>query len=297
MTEKEKTTEKRTRRPSAGKTSDAKTTREQLSRDEVRKQQSELRKKRYRRKKIIGYCVAVAAVVAVGIVLSLTVFFKIETVAVTGDEIYNSETIIDASQIKTGDNMFLFDKDDAAKNIESTLPYIEKAEIKRGITGVITINITAAKATLAIDMGDSYTLLSSSCKVLEDGVMVINDDITVISASTVLSAAPGQFVSFENEADIDCIVSVQKIIEKYELKDINAINASDSSNVKLTYARRIELKIGAASEFESKIDFIKATLAKHDTDEPSFYGSIDFGIENKAYIKPADESTTAAAVA
>ena len=57
---------------------------------------------------------------------------------------------------------------------------------------------------------------------------------------------------------------------------------------------RINLEVGMVSTLEQKIDFIKATLDKLNSDEPGFEGSIDFTVENKAFVNEKTEQTTTA---
>ena len=66
-----------------------------------------VRKKRRRRKQNLSlYYTAIFFLVAVvGIILSLTVFFNVKEVIVTGNSIYTNNDIILASGIKTGDNL------------------------------------------------------------------------------------------------------------------------------------------------------------------------------------------------
>lgn len=156
-------------------------------------------------KKLIALILGIIIIIAVAVTLSLTVFFRIDNVAVTGDEIYNNEDVIAASQINIGDNMFMTSKKKTASGIECTLPYVESAEIKRNLSGTITIKITAATAKLAIDNGDSFTLVSDKGKVLEDGLMTIGDGIIIIDSSPVISAVPGETVEFQDNDDLGII--------------------------------------------------------------------------------------------
>lgn len=264
-----------------------------MSRDEQRRARVLKAKKRRRRNRIIAYSLIVLVIAATGIALSLTVFFHIETIAVSGDEIYNNEQIIEASQIQIGDNMFLTRKKETAELIEKTLPYIEQAEIKRNISGTITISVTAAKPKMAIDYGDSFTLVSDKGKVLEDGLMTINDGIAVINASAVIAAVPGEMLAFENAEDLTVITGVISSLEATGITGVSSVDVTDHSNIKLVYAERITLELGMVGSIADKMDFIKATMDKINTDTPAFEGTIDFTIDKKAYLKPrASETTT-----
>lgn len=257
---------------------------EPLSRDELRSLRNYERRKKHRRNQLILYAIAIVVVIIAAVVLSLTVFFKISDIAIAGDEIYSKSEIVSASHLKKGDNMFTFSKTDVASDIERTLPYVESVEIKRSPTGKITFNIVAAKATLAIDLGDSYILLSDNCKVLEDDAQAINEDATLIKSSEIKTAKTGDFAEFENENDAQTISKIANFITENGIQNITEIDVTDYTDLKLGYSQRITLKIGSLASLEKKVEFIKATLEKIDADEPYFSGVIDFTIENKAFI-------------
>ena len=268
---------------------------EPLSRDELRQKKYNERRRKRRRNRMIGYGVAIVLLVIAEVVLSITVFFKIGSIVVTGDEVYNSETIIEASQLNIGDNMFMFSKKDVSSLVEEELPYIEQLAIKRSPTGKLTFIVTAAKTVMAIDNGDSYVLLSHNCKVLEDAAEAIDEGVAIIGTSTVVSTVPGTRAEFENSSDSDTLTRLEDILIANSVSKITQIDITDYTNIKLKYDMRVTLKIGTVSSFEEKLDFINATLEKLDKDEPNFTGTVDFTIENKAFINfGEDEMTTAA---
>ena len=133
-----------------------------MSRDELRSKRNLERRKKRRKNKIIGYTVVIILIIAAAIALSLTVFFKIQSINVTGDDIYNAETIVAASGLNVGENMFKSSKKDISNKLETSLPYIESVHVKRSPTGNVTLAITAAKAELAIDCGEGYILLNKN---------------------------------------------------------------------------------------------------------------------------------------
>ena len=248
--------------------------------------------KKRRIKKLIALILGIIIIIAVAVTLSLTVFFRIDNVAVTGDEIYNNEDVIAASQINIGDNMFMTSKKKTASGIECTLPYVESAEIKRNLSGTITIKITAATAKLAIDNGDSFTLVSDKGKVLEDGLMTIGDGIIIIDSSPVISAVPGETVEFQDNDDLGIIKNVLTLLESNELSGITSIDVSNHSNIKMVYKERVTVLLGLSSSVNDKMDFVKAALTRLDSDNPDFTGSIDFTIDKKAYLSPQREDNT-----
>ena len=265
-----------------------------MSRDELRSKRNLERRKKRRRNKIIGYTVVIILIIAAAIALSLTVFFKIQSINVTGDDIYNAETIVAASGLSVGENMFKSSKKDISNKLETSLPYIESVHVKRSPTGNVTLVITAAKAELAIDCGEGYILMNKNGKVLEDGVVSINEDVATVTASTIVTATPGDIIVFENEQDTQTLKDIKSIIDSKQIEKITDINITQNSSIVLTYDMRITLEVGMMSTLEQKMDFVKATLDKLNSDEPNFEGSIDFTVENKAFVNEKTEQTTTA---
>lgn len=64
-------------------------------------------------------------VICAAVVMALTLFFRVDTIEVTGTERYTEKDVIEASGIQLGDNLFLLNKYEAARSIAEQLPYID----------------------------------------------------------------------------------------------------------------------------------------------------------------------------
>ena len=285
------------KRSSQRRTADRRTDypRQSYSRDEIRSMKTKAREKKRRPKRLILYSLGIIALIAVAIIISVSVFFKIGSFAVTGDEIYSHEEIIAATELKTGDNLFTFSKENISAKVEKALPYVESLGIKRSLTGKVTLNVKAASAALAIDNGDEYVILNSSCKVLEEHAQAIDEKVAVISTSPVVSYESGSVVEFEDPENITVLNGICKILSENGIDRISGIDVTDRLNNKLQFDNRIKLKIGSLSSFRENAAFIKATLDRLSTEDPSFEGVIDFTIQNKAFVNETDDEETTAA--
>ena len=67
--------------------------------------------------KLLSVLVICGAVVA-----ALTLFFRVDRIVVSGTVRYSADDVIDASGIHIGDNLYLLNKYDAARNIADALP-------------------------------------------------------------------------------------------------------------------------------------------------------------------------------
>ena len=115
-----------------------------------------------------GYLgIAAFAAVVIFLILSTTVFFKIDTITVKGSSIYTAEEICAASGIKSGNNLIRTNMSKAAANIENTLIYIETAELKRSFPSGVVITVSPCREAISAEYEDGFCLLSEKGKVLK----------------------------------------------------------------------------------------------------------------------------------
>ena len=92
-----------------------------------------------------------AGAVAVALTMGATVFFQVETVAVTGNSRYSQEEIIKATGIQTGDNLFRMNKYQIAHQVLQGLPYVEELTIRRALPSTIVITVKEWDAVARIE--------------------------------------------------------------------------------------------------------------------------------------------------
>ena len=85
--------------------------------------------------------------VAVGLILSLTVFFKIETIEAEGLTHYTPEEVIQTTGIQLEDNLFRADDRKVSQALTDTYPYIESVQLAslRNLPSKLTLKITEAQ--------------------------------------------------------------------------------------------------------------------------------------------------------
>ena len=92
-----------------------------------------------------------AGAVAVALTRGATVFFQVETVAVTGNSRYSQEEIIKATGIQTGDNLFRMNKYQIAHQVLQGLPYVEELTIRRALPSTIVITVKEWNAVARVE--------------------------------------------------------------------------------------------------------------------------------------------------
>lgn len=246
-------------------------------------------RKRKRRRNIILGVILTLLILIVGVVLSLTVFFHVSAITVTGDEIYSSEEVVAASGINMGENMFLMNAKKVAKSIEETLPYVEKVTVKRSPSGEIQLILKAATANAAVEKDGAFLLLSEKGKLLEENATTLNEGMILLSGVEIKQAVLGQTIEFAAEDTLEIFQQFFEIIHTAELTGITELDLTDKTNIKAVYADRVTLKLGMLQDLSDKMSFIKETLMRNEKSTPEFRGEIDFTIPKKAFLHPETE--------
>ena len=211
-----------------------------------RREKSKQKYKRY-------YVFALLLVLAVGIGLSLTVFFRIESIVTEGSSRYSDAEIIEASGIETGDNLFRIGKSAIEKSLVEGFPYIESVKIRRSLPNLILITVTEAVPEASIETESGHLLLSKSGRVLEDDVPVTPDGWPRVIGFDVNGAAPGSYLP-ESEAErYALLMELQEAIRAEELKNIVAIDLTDTLELWLLYDGRIAIGLGSKADIVYKI--------------------------------------------
>ena len=109
------------------------------------------RKRRRSRLGVLFKLLCLAALVA-ALTFGATVFFQVETIAVTGNSRYTQDEIIAASGVQVGDNLFRMNKKQISQEILHQLPYVESVSILRGLPSTITFQVTEWDAVAQVEV-------------------------------------------------------------------------------------------------------------------------------------------------
>ena len=116
-------------------------------------------------------------VVGIGVVLSLTVLFKVETFRIENmDEstpantgIYTEDAILGALGVPVGENMFQFSAAQKEKSMVVSLPYLERVEIRRRLPSTLVIRVEPAVETWCAQSDSGWLTLSDGLKIMAIG--------------------------------------------------------------------------------------------------------------------------------
>lgn len=220
------------------------------------------------------------------IALALTLFFRVRTIEVSGNSRYTSDEIIAAAQVKTGDNLFLMNKFNAAERIRRTLPYIETVQFRRMLPDGLSIVVTeCADPAAVVQDGKAYLLCDTGNIVDEMAASAVRDRIQIVGLTLVAPQVGTQATAAEGqELMLERLLELLKALDSRSMAaDVSEIDMSDASQLTLRYLDRFDVCFPWDADYAYKLDYLLAVVEKLEVNET---GTINMMQDGKARFIP-----------
>lgn len=254
-----------------------------------RAQQAVTARRRKKRKKnyILYYIILFLFIIVAGIILSLTVFFNIETIDVEGTSKYTAEEIVAKSGLQTGDNLFRISTGDASKRIISELEYIDNVEIRRSFPNKLTITVTEAKPVMSLSSGTNYYLVSDAGRILESGLSGPKENTFVVTGIDLNGYKNGDFISTDTSPEMETLHTINDICAEMDFTGLTRIDLNSIVDIRIYVNDRIRIDIGSVTDLKYKLTFAREIIdGQLDKEEK---GIVDVKQAGTAYFRPSDE--------
>ena len=220
---------------------------------------------RRRRRGSFGFLYKVLSVLAicVAIIAALTLFFRVSTIQVSGQQRYTDEQVQEASGIQIGDNLFLLNKYDAAGRIVEALPYIEDTRINRKLPSTLVIEVTECGAPLAVVQDGSVWLVSSRGKIVDQLDMAAAADFGAITGCQLLSPAVGTKLALATDfsAQQSSLLALLTALEDAGMMDrVDGIRMDDLAVLYMDYDGRFTVKMPYGADYVRKMQILQMAL-------------------------------------
>lgn len=220
--------------------------------------------------------------IALAFSLGISIFFKVDTITVSGNSHYTPWTVAQASGIQEGENLLFFGRSGAMVKIKQALPYVENVRIGITLPGTVNIMIEEVPVVYSIrDLDGSWWLISSTGRIVEqvnsasagkstaiDGVVldapVAGEQAVAWEAPAATDAEGNVIPSAGNNADrLRAALSVAQELERNEiLGEAASIHVEDLQDIRMWYADRYEIYLGDSTGMDGKIAAVKVAIGK-----------------------------------
>lgn len=209
-------------------------------------------------------------VICGAIVAALTLFFRVNTVVVSGQQRYTQQQILDASGIQTGDNLFLLNKYDVANQIIGELPYIETIRINRKLPDTLLVEVQECSAVLAVVQENNAWLVSPTGKIVDRKAAAAADQYPIIDGCTLLSPSVGSSLALGTKyaRKQESLLSLLGQLDQEGLMDqVDAVHLGEADVLTMDYAGRFQVEMHYHTDYSRDIRALLKTIEKLETNE------------------------------
>lgn len=278
---------------------------------------------RLRRRRRLWGALAVLVVLAVGVLLSINLLFKVTAFRVENQDgtapadlgPYTEEQVLQLLAVQEGDNLFAFSTAAKSTELSAALPYLDEVRVEISMPGTVVVKVRAAVERFAVPYNGSWIIVSESGKVLRieanqpDGLIRLELDLPAGVDTT-----PGQFLRMdvpmeetdeetEPSATEEALAGLLPALREEGLLDgVTAITLSRLNEITVLYQDRILIELGTTNNLSYKLRLSAATIL--DTDGKGLAvtdrGVLDVSYQRSdgeiwAYFSPGEPSSAAPA--
>ena len=222
--------------------------------------------------------------ICAAIVGALVLFFKVDTISVSGNDRYSRETILAASGVSEGDNLFLLNKYDAAARITEALPYVESVRLSRKLPGTLRIDIVECSDPAGIQQDGHCWLISPEGKLVDSPAEAPNGCPMVVGLSLAdpQVGEPCGGAGGAVRGSCPAAGAAAPAAPKGMTDQIGEIRFEESGIV-LRYQDRLDVYLDREDDFAYRLRYLAAVLEKLEENET---GTIRWDAEGSARFIP-----------
>ena len=210
------------------------------------------------------YTVICVLVILLAVVAGSIVFFKVDTIQVTGNQRYSTETLLGNAGIQQGDNLLRIPQGEIESRMEEELPYLSKVKIRLHPPETVVIEVVETQPAGAIAYGSSYWYIDPNGKVLGDTAE--NEGYPVVSGLTVMEMTAGSPLVVDELEDLKLkgLKNLLKaLVEDDSVSKVQSIDLTAGSYLTMLYDNQITVKMGLADDFSYDLKMLHAAVESY----------------------------------
>ena len=224
------------------------------------------------------------------LVAAITLFFRVDTVVITGEKRYAEAEIRQASGVEDGDNLFLLNKYQVIRNIAEALPYIEieNTRIQRKLPDTLLIQVQECGDPLAWTQDGTVWLMSPAGKIVEQTDTAAG--YRTVDGCELLSPSVGTQIAVDTayETRRESLLELLAVLDETgDLAKVDAIHLGEASYISMDYMDRFTVKIPYQADFSYKLRVLELAI-NSDKIQDNMTGTFDMRQEDGQVIFDQD---------
>ncbi|MCR4645897.1 MAG: FtsQ-type POTRA domain-containing protein [Oscillospiraceae bacterium] len=225
-----------------------------------------------RRKRGLSLYVLAVLVLALGtiITLSLTVFFNIKTIRVTGCAEYNAEDIVKASGIEIGDNLVRLNRKYTEQRALDSLILVESVKVHKQFPNTVEIEVQKCTPAYNVSYEFGTLIVSEHGRILESSMDPAPGLVHIVGYDPKVDT-PGKQIEAKEERMDKVFGAFRDLIYEGSLGvPIVEVDMSDFNDIMVDFDNRIKFDMGNWSEITYKISFAEQIIASQPADKEGY---------------------------
>ena len=220
-----------------------------------------------------------AVLILAAIVVGCIVFFRVNTVEVTGDSPYTAEEIITVSGVEQGDNLFGLNKYQISSRIYTQLPYIDTVNIIRRYPDTLVIHVTAGTPAAWLESGGAVWLLDSRGTLLESGDDALSAGRAQVLGLEAVNPAVGSLLTVPPEQQ-DRLDRLRDFLAAIQVRQMTGsltgfIDLTSDYEIRFGYGENLTVLFPMSGDFADNTYYLQQTLWTMDEEGIPRNGTLD----------------------
>ncbi len=210
--------------------------------------------------------------VVLAVVLSMIIFFRVQTIQIEGMSFYSEEEIRSVAGVVEGDNLLTLSRSKISGSIMKQLRLVETVKVSRQLPNTLIIRVVESEPRYAIcDVEGNYHLITAEAKVVEpisaseagDYIQIMDMVIAVPTAGQELQVHAETGEETRARGQLDALKSLLTELEKAELtRAVASVHIPSSFKLSLWYEDRFEVQLGDTERLDYKLAYMQEVISK-----------------------------------
>ena len=236
--------------------------------------------KAFNRNRLLLQLATVLAIV-LAVIFGMSIFFKVETVNVTGVNKYTEYEIFEASGVSKGENLLSLSKAGISSRIMKKLPYVSSVRVGVRLPGTVNIAVEELSVCYAVQaLDESWWLMDSHGKVVEKisggeaaaytkvlGVAlqdpVSSEQAVAYEPAPTETDPSGQPVpvTVTGEQRLSTAITLLQFMEHNGiLGQAASVDVTDMGALEIWYGEQYQITLGDQNDIANKLKMVKSAI-------------------------------------
>lgn len=223
-------------------------------------------------------------VIVAALAVGSMIFFRVDSIEVSGSERYTAQEVIAASGIQQGDGLITLNRERIAMQILQKLPYVDQVNIRPSLPQTVRITVSESGAVACIECEGTLWLMNYRGKIL--GTAEGEAAVARITGLTPLRPTAGTALQV-GETEKTKLQSLLELLSALKqeglLEGCSEFDFTFESRITFLYDGRYTVKLPMTTDWGKKMRALSQVVTSERIGER---GTIDFTIEEAPHYIP-----------